>query len=214
MFSREPSFNKSPNPKFENIIFQLTNSSELYKLITKSVSESKNKIAPFNDENPFAVKTMPLIKILSHFYSSSLANNSTMIITNYEKFLLYIIIVSSTINYKKKIDKNPKLQAINTICYQVIAFGLGFFFQQINSASQTALDAYINSINVLFYTIRKILTHSKVGHISTSPLYKLLKSKGAKEIWTVTVELKSLDLAKDENLKVNFVVNLDKDAIA
>ena len=168
-------YNKSPNPKFENIIFQLTNSSELYKLITKSVSESKNKIAPFNDENPFAVKTMPLIKILSHFYSSSLANNSTMIITNYEKFLLYIIIVSSTINYKKKIDKNPKLQAINTICYQVIAFGLGFFFQQINSASQTALDAYINSINVLFYTIRKILTHSKVGHISTSPLYKLFK---------------------------------------
>ena len=70
-------YNKSPNPKFENIIFQLTNSSELYKLITKSVSESKNKIAPFNDENPFAVKTMPLIKILSHFYSSSLANNST-----------------------------------------------------------------------------------------------------------------------------------------
>ncbi|MCI7003428.1 MAG: hypothetical protein MR904_03695 [Clostridia bacterium] len=39
-------------------------------------------------------------------------------------------------------------------------------------------------------------------------------AKGAKEIWTVTVELKSLDLAKDENLKVNFVVNLDKDAIA
>ena len=39
-------------------------------------------------------------------------------------------------------------------------------------------------------------------------------AKDAKETWVVTVELKSLDLAKNEDLKVNFVVNLDKDAIA
>ena len=171
-------YNKVQDPKFETIMFLLTNSSELYKLISKIVSESKLKAPSLQEENPFKIKTMPLIKILSHFYSSSLANNSTMIINDYEKFLLYVIIVSSIINYKKKGDKNPKLQAMNIICYQVITFGLGFFFQQINLASQTdklVIDAYINSLNVLLYTIRKILTHSKVGNICTSPLYKLFK---------------------------------------
>lgn len=39
-------------------------------------------------------------------------------------------------------------------------------------------------------------------------------NKGAKVTWTVTVELKSLDIAESKDIPVNFVVNLDKDAIA
>ena len=64
----------------------------------------------FNEDSPFTTRTMSLIKIISHFYVSTITPGSLKLITDYERFLLYIIIASSAMNYNKKIDKNLKNQ--------------------------------------------------------------------------------------------------------
>ena len=169
-------YNKNTDTtRFENMIFILTLSSELYDVINEIIKENKN--LTFNEDSPFTTRTMSLIKIISLFYVSTITPGSLKLITDYERFLLYIIIASSAMNYNKKIDKNLKFQAINEICYQVISFGLIFLFQQINHSIKSNSNdrMFIDSVNVLLFSIKKILTHKKVSNISTSPIYKLFK---------------------------------------